>query len=61
MTISFFLKNLKKIEILRQFYVVCERNGSASETRRLINEYKNGCQKATVRTLILMLSFQVMG
>ena len=40
MTNSFFLKNLKKIEILRQFYVVCERNGSASETRRLINEYK---------------------
>ena len=39
MTIS-FLKILKKIEILRQFYVVCERNGSASETRRLINEYK---------------------
>ena len=38
MTISFL--NSKKIEILRQFYVVCERNGSASETRRLINEYK---------------------
>ena len=38
MTILFL--NSKKIEILRQFYVVCERNGSASETRRLINEYK---------------------
>ena len=38
MTISFL--NSEKIEILRQFYVVCERNGSASETRRLINEYK---------------------
>ena len=37
-TLSFL--NSKKIEILRQFYVVCERNGSASETRRLINEYK---------------------
>ena len=39
-TMTVLFLNSKKIEILRQFYVVCERNGSASETRRLINEYK---------------------
>ncbi len=39
-TMTILFLNSKKIEILRQFYVVCERNGSASETRRLINEYK---------------------